>query len=87
MNDKIAAHLNIRMRVSPPLCWRLRDRAGADLDARAMSLYAIGDIQGCHAEFCQLLEMIGFSHASRTGCGSSAISSTAAPARSPCCAR
>ena len=26
-----------------------------------MSLYAIGDIQGCHAEFCQLLEMIGFS--------------------------
>jgi bis(5'-nucleosyl)-tetraphosphatase (symmetrical) len=26
-----------------------------------MSLYAIGDIQGCHAEFCQLLELIGFS--------------------------
>jgi len=26
-----------------------------------MSLYAVGDIQGCHAEFCQLLEMIGFS--------------------------
>jgi bis(5'-nucleosyl)-tetraphosphatase (symmetrical) len=26
-----------------------------------MSLYAIGDIQGCHAELCQLLEMIGFS--------------------------
>ena len=26
-----------------------------------MSLYAIGDIQGCHAEFCQLLEFIGFS--------------------------
>jgi bis(5'-nucleosyl)-tetraphosphatase (symmetrical) len=25
-----------------------------------MSHYAIGDIQGCHAEFCQLLEMIGF---------------------------
>lgn len=24
-------------------------------------LYAIGDIQGCHAEFCQLLELIGFS--------------------------
>lgn len=23
--------------------------------------YAIGDIQGCHAEFCQLLELIGFS--------------------------
>jgi bis(5'-nucleosyl)-tetraphosphatase (symmetrical) len=26
-----------------------------------MALYAIGDIQGCHAEFCQLLELIGFS--------------------------
>ena len=26
-----------------------------------MSLYAIGDVQGCHAELCQLLEMIGFS--------------------------
>jgi bis(5'-nucleosyl)-tetraphosphatase (symmetrical) len=26
-----------------------------------MSLYAIGDVQGCHAEFCQLLAMIGFS--------------------------
>ena len=26
-------------------------------------LYAIGDIQGCHAEFCRLLEMIGFSTA------------------------
>ncbi len=25
-----------------------------------MSVYAIGDIQGCHAEFCQLLDMIGF---------------------------
>ena len=23
--------------------------------------YAIGDIQGCHAEFCQLLELVGFS--------------------------
>jgi bis(5'-nucleosyl)-tetraphosphatase (symmetrical) len=29
-----------------------------------MSLYAIGDIQGCHAEFCQLLALIGFSPAS-----------------------
>src|SRR2546423_14438026 len=28
-----------------------------------MSLYAIGDIQGCHAEFCQLLDLIGFSNA------------------------
>ncbi len=28
-----------------------------------MSLYAIGDIQGCHAEFCQLLELVGFSRA------------------------
>jgi bis(5'-nucleosyl)-tetraphosphatase (symmetrical) len=26
-----------------------------------MSHYAIGDIQGCHAEFCQLLDLIGFS--------------------------
>lgn len=26
-----------------------------------MSHYAIGDIQGCHAEFCQLLDVIGFS--------------------------
>lgn len=24
-------------------------------------IYAIGDIQGCHAEFCQLLELLGFS--------------------------
>jgi|SRR5688572_27231713 len=24
-------------------------------------LYAIGDIQGCHAEFCQLLDLVGFS--------------------------
>jgi bis(5'-nucleosyl)-tetraphosphatase (symmetrical) len=28
-----------------------------------MALYAIGDIQGCHAEFCQLLELVGFSPA------------------------
>lgn len=26
-----------------------------------MAHYAIGDIQGCHAEFCQLLELVGFS--------------------------
>lgn len=26
-----------------------------------MALYAIGDIQGCHTEFCELLELIGFS--------------------------
>ena len=26
-----------------------------------MALYAIGDIQGCHAEFCDLLALIGFS--------------------------
>ena len=26
-----------------------------------MALYAIGDIQGCHAEFCELLDLIGFS--------------------------
>jgi bis(5'-nucleosyl)-tetraphosphatase (symmetrical) len=29
-----------------------------------MALYAIGDIQGCHAELCQLLDLIGFSAAS-----------------------
>jgi bis(5'-nucleosyl)-tetraphosphatase (symmetrical) len=29
-----------------------------------MALYAIGDIQGCHAEFCQLLDLIAFSPAS-----------------------
>jgi len=28
-----------------------------------MALYAIGDIQGCHAEFCELLALIGFSKA------------------------
>ena len=28
-----------------------------------MALYAIGDIQGCHAEFCELLDLIGFSPA------------------------
>jgi len=28
-----------------------------------MALYAIGDIQGCHAEFCDLLSLIGFSPA------------------------
>jgi bis(5'-nucleosyl)-tetraphosphatase (symmetrical) len=30
-------------------------------DKRTMALYAIGDIQGCHAEFCQLLDLIAFS--------------------------
>jgi bis(5'-nucleosyl)-tetraphosphatase (symmetrical) len=29
-----------------------------------MPHYAIGDIQGCHAEFCELLSLIGFSPAS-----------------------
>ena len=28
-----------------------------------MPLYAIGDIQGCHAELCELLTLIGFSSA------------------------
>jgi bis(5'-nucleosyl)-tetraphosphatase (symmetrical) len=28
-----------------------------------MALYAIGDIQGCHAEFCQLLDLVAFSPA------------------------
>jgi len=32
--------------------------------AAQMSVYAIGDIQGCHAEFCQLLDLIGFSPSS-----------------------
>jgi bis(5'-nucleosyl)-tetraphosphatase (symmetrical) len=26
-----------------------------------MAHYAIGDIQGCHAEFCELLDLVGFS--------------------------
>ncbi|HZP10844.1 MAG TPA: metallophosphoesterase, partial [Nevskiaceae bacterium] len=26
-----------------------------------MSFYAIGDVQGCHAELCHLLDLIGFS--------------------------
>jgi hypothetical protein len=50
-----------------------------------MSHYAIGDIQGCRSEFRQLLELIGFSERA-IACGSSAISSTAARIRSPCCA-
>jgi bis(5'-nucleosyl)-tetraphosphatase (symmetrical) len=29
-----------------------------------MAHYAIGDIQGCHAEFCELLDLVGFSVAS-----------------------
>jgi bis(5'-nucleosyl)-tetraphosphatase (symmetrical) len=29
-----------------------------------MALYAIGDIQGCHAEFCQLLDLMAFSPSS-----------------------
>ena len=29
-----------------------------------MALYAIGDIQGCHAEFCKLLDLIAFSPSS-----------------------
>jgi bis(5'-nucleosyl)-tetraphosphatase (symmetrical) len=29
-----------------------------------MAHYAIGDIQGCHAEFCRLLDLVGFSPAS-----------------------
>ncbi|MCC6198409.1 MAG: metallophosphoesterase, partial [Burkholderiales bacterium] len=29
-----------------------------------MPHYAIGDIQGCHTEFCEMLELIGFSPAS-----------------------
>ena len=33
-----------------------------------MAHYAIGDIQGCHAEFCELLDLIGFSAVAPTGC-------------------
>src|SRR5512141_2917109 len=29
-----------------------------------MALYAIGDIQGCHTELCELLDLVGFSAAS-----------------------
>ncbi|GIK87293.1 MAG: bis(5'-nucleosyl)-tetraphosphatase, symmetrical [Betaproteobacteria bacterium] len=29
-----------------------------------MAHYAIGDLQGCHAEFCRLLDLVGFSAAS-----------------------
>jgi len=36
-------------------------RAPPSLIDRSMSLYAIGDIQGCHAELCELLALIGFS--------------------------
>ena len=28
-----------------------------------MALYAIGDLQGCHDEFVQLLDLVGFSPA------------------------
>src|SRR5512141_1356126 len=28
-----------------------------------MALYAIGDIQGCHTELCELLDLVGFSPA------------------------
>jgi bis(5'-nucleosyl)-tetraphosphatase (symmetrical) len=31
--------------------------------ALAMSLYAIGDVQGCHAELCEMLDLIAFSPA------------------------
>ena len=34
-----------------------------DVPTIFMALYAIGDIQGCHAEFCELLSLIGFSPA------------------------
>jgi bis(5'-nucleosyl)-tetraphosphatase (symmetrical) len=37
---------------------------GANRTLPLMPLYAIGDIQGCHAEFCELLTLIGFSPAS-----------------------
>ena len=39
----------------------LRFRASDSDDT--MSLYAIGDIQGCHAELCQMLDLIAFSPA------------------------
>ncbi len=40
---------------------RKRERRSAKHEGNPVSLYAIGDIQGCHAEFCQLLDLIGFS--------------------------
>jgi bis(5'-nucleosyl)-tetraphosphatase (symmetrical) len=33
----------------------------AQREGSPLSHYAIGDIQGCHAEFCRLLELVGFS--------------------------
>ena len=58
-----------------------RQRGGRN--ARApMSHYVIGDIQGCHDEFRQLLELIAFERDRATDCGSSATSSTAVRIRS-----
>jgi bis(5'-nucleosyl)-tetraphosphatase (symmetrical) len=42
-------------------CTDAIDHAGESLPF--MALYAIGDIQGCHAELCELLTLIGFSPA------------------------
>ena len=51
-----------------------------------MSLYAIGDIQGCHAEFCRLPALIGFSpRADRLWLVGDLVNR--GPNRSPCCAK
>jgi bis(5'-nucleosyl)-tetraphosphatase (symmetrical) len=42
-----------------PILFEFRRRARRS----SMSLYAIGDIQGCHAELCEMLELIAFSKA------------------------
>jgi len=37
------------------------EHRSAKREGTPVSHYAIGDIQGCHAEFCHLLELVGFS--------------------------
>lgn len=51
-----SAHSLLFTRIAPALTPVTRD-----LPPEVMAHYAIGDIQGCHAELCQMLELIGFS--------------------------
>src|SRR5687768_482957 len=44
------------MRRSPCSGWRFQARSTSPV----MATYAIGDLQGCHAEFMALIERIGF---------------------------